>query len=163
MIPLQFRRELLPTGKSRGFINDTPAKSADLNFFASLLVDINSQSDSGLLQNVQEQLDLIDSFESVEVEKAAYAAAYKEWRGCIKELDQLQSSNEENDLDYLEFLYHELDKANVKKGEVSTIENTLARVKDQHKYAERIEELNQLYSKDGGWTNYCLNLNYTQP
>ena len=31
-----FRRELLPTGKSRGFINDTPAKSAHLNFFASL-------------------------------------------------------------------------------------------------------------------------------
>ncbi len=145
-----FRRELLPTGKSRGFINDTPAKSADLNFFASLLVDINSQSDSGLLQNIQEQLNLIDSFESIEVEKAAYAAAYKEWKGCLKEFDLLQSSNEENDLDYLEFLYHELDKANVKKGEVSTIENTLARVKDQHKYSERIEELNQLYSKDGG-------------
>ena len=51
---------------------------------------------------------------------------------------------------YLEFLYHELDKANVKKGEVSTIENTLARVKDQHKYSERIEELNQLYTKEGG-------------
>ena len=145
-----FRRELLPTGKSRGFINDTPAKSAHLNFFASLLVDINSQSDSGLLQNVQKQLGLIDSFESVEVERAAYAAAFKEWKDCLKELDLLQSSNEENDLDYLEFLYHELDKANVKKGEVSTIENTLARVKDQHKYSERIEELNQLYTKEGG-------------
>ena len=145
-----FRRELLPTGKSRGFINDTPAKSAHLNFFASLLVDINSQSDSGLLQNVQKQLGLIDSFESVEVERAAYAAAFKEWKDCLKELDLLKSSNEENDLDYLEFLYHELDKANVKKGEVSTIENTLARVKDQHKYSERIEELNQLYTKEGG-------------
>lgn len=145
-----FRRELMPTGKSRGFINDTPAKSADLNFFASLLVDINSQSDSGLLHNVQEQLDLIDSFESVEVERAAYAAAFKEWKSCLKELDQLQSSNEENDLDYLEFLYHELDKANVKRGEVDTIQHTLAKVKDQHKYSERIEELHQLYSKDGG-------------
>jgi len=145
-----FRRELLPNGKSRGFINDTPAKSSDLNFFASLLVDINSQNDSGLLHNIQEQLHLIDSFESVEVECAAYKAAFKEWKEYSKELDLLQSSNEENDLDYLEFLYHELDKANVKKGEVSTIVNTLARVKDQHKYSERIEKLNRLYSKDGG-------------
>jgi len=145
-----FRRELLPTGKSRGFINDTPAKSAHLNFFASLLVDINSQSDSGLLHNLQDQLGLIDSFESVEVEKAAYAAAFKEWKSCLKEFDLLQSSNEENDLDYFEFLYHELDTANIKKGEVSTIKNTLARVKNQHKYSESIEELNELYSKEGG-------------
>ncbi len=145
-----FRRELLPSGKSRGFINDTPAKSGDLNFFASFFIDINSQSDSKIFNETESQLALIDTFEPLAVEYAAYEAAYKEWQQTKRELDQLNSSREREDLDYLEFLYHELDKANVKRGEFDEIESTLARIKGDVKYKEELERAVNLMSFDNG-------------
>ena len=145
-----FRRELLPSGKSRGFINDTPAKSSDLNYFASFFIDINSQSDSRLFNETVAQLSLIDTFEPLEVELAAYEAAYKGWTSTKKELDVLSSSQERNDLDYLEFLYHELDKANIKRGELDDIESTLSRVKGDFKYKEGLESSVRLISFDHG-------------
>jgi len=145
-----FRRELLPSGKSRGFINDTPAKSGDLNFFASFFIDINSQSDSKIFNETESQLGLIDTFEPLAVEYAAYEAAYKEWQQTKKELDRLMSSRERDDLDYLEFLYHELDKANVKRGELDDIESTLSRIKGDVKYKDGLERAVYWITADNG-------------
>ena len=145
-----FRRELLPSGKSRGFINDTPAKSGDLNFFASFFIDINSQSDSKIFNDTESQLALIDTFEPLAVEYAAYEAAYKEWQQTKKELDRLNSSRERDDLDYLEFLYHELDKANVKRGELDDIESTLSRIKGDVKYKDGLERAVYWITADNG-------------
>ena len=145
-----FRRELLPSGKSRGFINDTPAKSGDLNFFASFFIDINSQSDSKIFNETESQLGLIDTFEPLAVEYAAYEAAYKEWQQTKKELDRLKSSRERDDLDYLEFLYHELDKANVKRGELDDIESTLSRIKGDVKYKDGLERAVYWITADNG-------------
>lgn len=145
-----FRRELLPSGKSRGFINDTPAKSGDLNFFASFFIDINSQSDSRIFNETESQLSLIDTFEALTVEYAAYEAAFKEWQQTKKELDRLNSSRERDDLDYLEFLYHELDKANVKRGELDDIESTLSRIKGDVKYKDGLERAVYWISADNG-------------
>ena len=71
-----FRRELLPNGKSRAFINDTPVKSSDLAYFAGQFIDINSQSDSGLLTDVAKQIELIDSFVAVDEEREEYNKIY---------------------------------------------------------------------------------------
>ena len=59
---LIIRREISPTGKSRGFINDTPVNLTILSEITSYLLDIHSQHKNSLINKSQEQLIIIDNF-----------------------------------------------------------------------------------------------------
>ena len=145
-----FRRELLPNGKSRAFINDTPVKSSDLAYFAGQFIDINSQSDSGLLTDVAKQIELIDSFVAVDEEREEYNKIYTALRAVLIEQKLLIEQADTSDLDYLEFLYHELDKANVKPGEYQEIEELIRLNKNASDFNEQYNELATLI---GGESN----------
>jgi DNA repair protein RecN (Recombination protein N) len=136
-----FRRELLPNGKSRAFINDTPVKSSDLTYFAGQFIDINSQSDSGLLTDVAKQIQLIDSFVTADKERAEYSKIYTALSAVLIEQKLLIEQADTSDLDYLEFLYHELDKANVKPGEYEEIEELVRLNRNASDYNEQYNEL----------------------
>jgi len=145
-----FRRELLPNGKSRAFINDTPVKSSDLAYFAGQFIDINSQSDSGLLTDVDKQIELIDSFVAADSEREEYSRVYTALRALLLEQKVLIEQADTSDLDYLEFLYHELDKANVKHGEYEEIEDLVRLNKNASDFNEQYNELAALI---GGQSN----------
>jgi DNA repair protein RecN (Recombination protein N) len=139
-----FRRELLPNGKSRAFINDTPVKSSDLAYFAGQFIDINSQSDSGLLTDVAKQVELIDSFVAAEKEREEYSRIYNALKAVLHKQKVLIEQADTSDLDYLEFLYHELDKANVKHGEYEEIEELVRLNKNANDFNEQYNELAEL-------------------
>ena len=145
-----FRRELLPNGKSRAFINDTPVKSSDLAYFAGQFIDINSQSDSGLLTDVAKQIELIDSFVAADAEREEYSKTYTALKAVLIEQKLLIEQADTSDLDYLEFLYHELDKANVKPGEYEEIEELIRLNKNASDFNEQYNELATLI---GGESN----------
>jgi DNA repair protein RecN (Recombination protein N) len=145
-----FRRELLPNGKSRAFINDTPVKSSDLAYFAGQFIDINSQSDSGLLTDVAKQIELIDSFVAADAEREEYNMIYTALKAILIEQKLLIEQADTSDLDYLEFLYHELDKANVKPGEYEEIEELVRLNKNASDFNEQYNELAALI---GGESN----------
>ena len=145
-----FRRELLPNGKSRAFINDTPVKSSDLAYFAGQFIDINSQSDSGLLTDVAKQIELIDSFVAADAEREEYSKTYTALKAVLIEQKLLIEQADTSDLDYLEFLYHELDKANVKPGEYEEIEELIRLNKNASDFNEQYNELAALI---GGESN----------
>lgn len=145
-----FRRELLPNGKTRAFINDTPVKSSDLAYFASQFIDINSQSDSGLLTDVTKQIELIDSFVAADKEREEYSKVYTALKAVLIEQKVLIEQADTSDLDYLEFLYHELDKANVKPGEYEEIEELVQLNKNASDFNEQYNELAALI---GGESN----------
>lgn len=145
-----FRRELLPNGKSRAFINDTPVKSSDLAYFAGQFIDINSQSDSGLLTDVAKQIELIDSFVAADAEREEYSKIYTALKAILIEQKLLIEQADTSDLDYLEFLYHELDKANVKPGEYEEIEELIRLNKNASDFNEQYNELATLI---GGESN----------
>ncbi|MDA8994145.1 AAA family ATPase [Schleiferiaceae bacterium] len=145
-----FRRELLPNGKSRAFINDTPVKSSDLAYFAGQFIDINSQSDSGLLTDVAKQIELIDSFVAADAEREEYNMIYTALKAILIEQKLLIEQADTSDLDYLEFLYHELDKANVKPGEYEEIEELIRLNKNASDFNEQYNELAALI---GGESN----------
>ena len=145
-----FRRELLPNGKSRAFINDTPVKSSDLAYFAGQFIDINSQSDSGLLTDVAKQIELIDSFVAADAEREEYSKIYTALKAVLIEQKLLIEQADTSDLDYLEFLYHELDKANVKPGEYEEIEELIRLNKNASDFNEQYNELAALI---GGESN----------
>ena len=139
-----FRRELLPSGKSRAFINDTPVKSSDLAYFAGQFIDINSQSDSGLLTDVVKQIELIDSFVLAEEEREEYSRIYDTLMAVLNKQKVLIEQADTSDLDYLEFLYHELDKVNVKQGEYEEIEELVRLNKNASDFNEQFNELAEL-------------------
>ena len=74
------RREVLDSGKSRAFINDTPVNLQQLREVTSRLIDIHSQHESLLLGEASFQLDVLDSVAKSETELVAYQQLYKTYK-----------------------------------------------------------------------------------
>lgn len=145
-----FRRELLPTGKSRCFINDTPVKAADLARFAGTFIDINSQSDSGLLHRIGQQMELIDAFANATKENKSYLFEFERYTSTKAQLKQLQELGQNDDLDYLRFVVNELKNIHIEEGEYEAIEDQLFQAKTLKQNAELFETLHSLLNQDGG-------------
>src|SRR5690606_29400224 len=78
------RREILPSGKSRAFINDSPVRLETLKILGKSLVDIHSQSDNLLLGASAYQLGLIDAFAENNPELTAYSEKYRSYKDAKK-------------------------------------------------------------------------------
>ncbi len=122
------RREILPSGKSRAFINDTPVNLTIVNELAEKVIDVHSQHQNLLLSDNQYQLLLLDSFAKNEKELGAYQdefTQFKELTSKIAELEEI-SKNEVGDSDYLSFLLNELEEARLIPNEQESIEEELS-------------------------------------
>ncbi len=120
------RREILPAGKSRAFINDTPVKLETLKSLGNRLIDIHSQHDSMLMMNAAFQLDMLDVLAENQPQKAAYLEAYGAHKTLLAEKEELERSlSVDRDTDYIQFLVDELEKSNLRDGEEEAIEDEL--------------------------------------
>jgi DNA repair protein RecN (Recombination protein N) len=124
-----FRRELLPNGKSRCFVNDSPTKSKSLQEIAAHLIDINSQKDEGLIHRPLDQLDLIDSFCDFGDLKQHYQQKYIEFRRVSLALDELQKLDQNDDLDYLKFVYQELNSKTINSQHYVELEDKILKAR----------------------------------
>lgn len=123
-----FRREILPSGKSRAFINDTPVQLPILKQFANKLIDIHSQSSTNQLKDCTFQLSLIDGMAQDGEILNKYEKAYKKYGDIISEIEKLEKQKSENikEYSYNEFLFNELDKANLQnENEQEDLENEI--------------------------------------
>ena len=145
-----FRRELLPSGKSRCFINDTPVKAADLASIAGTFIDINSQSDAGLLHRIGQQMELIDAFATVKKEKGHYADAYRAFTRLTRELQALNELGAADDLDYLTFVVNEMKSFRIEPGEYERLEDELIRAKAHREDQSKFETLLSKIGQAGG-------------
>ena len=136
------RREIIPSGKSRAFINDTPVKLDTLFFFGQNLVDIHSQSQTTFLTNSDYQLDLLDGL----AQNFEYRKQFKDklltYNKINLELDSFTKDYETllKELDYISFLKDELEESNFDKIPYSDLEEEL-------KKNENIEEIGLLLKK----------------
>ena len=123
-----FRRELNPQKKSRAFINDTPVALQTMKEVGSQLVDIHSQHDSLLLTDADFQLRLLDDIAQNVNVLAEYQTEYGNYNAFKRKLNELKEMATKNtaENDYLKFQLDELDKANLKEGEYTEIEQTLS-------------------------------------
>lgn len=123
-----FRREILPSGKSRAFINDTPVQLPILKQFANKLIDIHSQSSTNQLKDNTFQLSLIDGMAQDGEIVNEYEKAYKKYGDILSEIEKLEKQKSENikEYSYNEFLFNELDKANLQnENEQEELENEI--------------------------------------
>ena len=109
------RRELLPNGRSRAFVNDTPVTLSVLAEFASRLIDIHSQHSNALLLSPAYQLDIIDGLASDEVLKKEYAEIYDRYNKLGKLIEATKARIDKNkaDEDYLRFQLRQFESVNL--------------------------------------------------
>jgi DNA repair protein RecN (Recombination protein N) len=120
------RREILPSGKTRAFVNDTPVLLDVLKDLGERLVDIHSQHDSLLLMNANFQLEMLDTLAGNGEQCQEYSAAYQHLSDLRAKRETLLAKlDEKRDTDYLQFLVNELEAARISAGEEETIESEL--------------------------------------
>src|SRR5690242_15292838 len=124
---LVLRREIAANGKSRAFINDTPATLQQLKALASLLVDLHQQFDTLELGDSDFQREVLDALANSGDKLSSYKNLYHKWQQSSKELQQLQQqkSNFNKELDYFQFLFYELKEASFKENELEELDNEL--------------------------------------
>lgn len=124
---LVLRREIAANGKSRAFINDTPATLQQLKALASLLVDLHQQFDTLELGDAGFQREVLDALAGNAVKLTGYRQLYFQWQQQSKELEnlRLQKSNFNKELDYFQFLFDELNDASLKENELEELDSEL--------------------------------------
>lgn len=118
------RRELCASGKSRAFINDTPASLVQMKELGELLIDVHSQHQNLLLNKEGFQLNVLDLLAHDEAELAAYQRLYNDWRQARQDLEALVARAEQSraDEDYIRFQLEQLEEANLTDGEQEELE-----------------------------------------
>ena len=88
------RREVLPNGKSRAFVNDTPAPAAFLKSIAQHIIDVHSQHQNLLLGNDSYQMMIVDTVANNANERASYSVAYECYRELRRRIEKMTADNE---------------------------------------------------------------------
>ena len=129
------RRELTSAGKSRAFINDTPATVAQLKELGSHIIDIHSQHQNLLLANENFQMEILDILGNNEERIKQYSTIYQDYKTLEHALEKLKeriNSDKENE-DYLRFQLKQLSEFNPVAGEDETLQEeaeTLSHAED---------------------------------
>jgi len=109
------RREILPSGKSRAFINDTPVSLAILKQLSEKLIDVHSQHQTLLLNTNEYQLSIVDANAKNYELKKEFKLEFEVYKKLKSELENLKEKEAKlkSDLDYFQFQFDELDALNL--------------------------------------------------
>lgn len=118
------RREVYASGKSRAFINDTPASLVQMKELGEQLIDVHSQHQNLLLNKEGFQLNVLDILAHDEDELAAYQSLHREWKQAQRDLENLIALAGQNkaDEDYIRFQLEQLEDAHLTAGEQEELE-----------------------------------------
>ncbi|EHQ27954.1 DNA repair protein RecN [Mucilaginibacter paludis] len=121
------RREISADGKSRAFVNDTPVNLNTLKQLGERLIDIHSQHATLEINDAAFQLLVIDSVAKHPELLNEYQVTYRLFKTSSAKLKQLQdeSGKAKSELDYHQFQYDELEKANLSEDEQEKLEQEL--------------------------------------
>lgn len=135
------RREILPSGKSRAFINDTPVTLQSLASLGARLIDIHSQHQTLEVTTNDFQFEVLDALADADREIKSYKRGLELLKQKEKELGILITDQENftKEYDYNAFLLNELEEAKLKPGELEELE-------EQYDQLNNIEEIQERLS-----------------
>ena len=121
------RREILPSGKSRAFVNDTPVKLTVLNELREKLIDVHSQHQTMQLSDVKFQFDILDALAKNTERVAMYKKDFSQLSLLKKEFVAIETAQKEanQQYDYNFHLFTELEAAAIKSDEQAGLEENL--------------------------------------
>lgn len=140
------RREILPSGKSRAFVNDSPVNLNSLQLLGERLIDIHSQHQTLELTTNDFQFQIIDALANNEAEIQNYKAELKVYKSLQKELNELLHFQAEaiKEHDYNAFLLKELVDANLVVGEMELLEEEYETLNNVESIKEKLAESYQI-------------------
>lgn len=140
------RREILPGGKSRAFINDTPVNLSVLASLNALLIDVHSQNQTTAITQTDFQFEILDVLANQKPKVESYKRGLALFKNLQKEFSELlhqqQKANEQHD--YNSFLYNELKNANLKQTEQEELEELLEKLNHIEVIKQNLGEAIQL-------------------
>lgn len=144
------RRELLPSGKSRAFVNDTPVTLSQLQSISNHLVDIHSQHETLSLFSETYQLEILDILAGNLVLLETYSEKLKDYKEVSETISALVYKKESasKELDYNTFLYDELVEANLKNENQDILEETYSKLNNTEAIQETLTAVNGLLNED---------------
>jgi DNA repair protein RecN (Recombination protein N) len=144
------RREILPSGKSRAFVNDTPVTLSVLTALRSKLIDIHSQHQTLQVSDQQFQFQLLDAFANNESKLASYQRGLTQYTSEKKKLEVILQAQREANLqyDYNAHLYNELLEANLVEDEQEVLEEKLEKINNVEEIKQNLSEALQLTTDD---------------
>lgn len=118
------RREILPSGKSRAFINDSPVNLQELQELGTFLLDIHSQHQTRELSESAYQLEIIDAVAENSSNVISYQKQLTVYKSKQKQLNEMlvEKQTLEKEYEYNSFLLNELLSVNLKDGEQEELE-----------------------------------------
>jgi len=141
-----FRREVLVSGKSRAFINDTPVTLKLMKEFGLKLVDIHSQHQTIRLNDPQFQLGVLDAFTDLGREKIEYQNLYTDYRSKLKRINELENRlvESEREKDFLQFQLGEFESLNLDEIDEAALEEEFNLLSNSEEIAEKLNGLKTL-------------------
>lgn len=152
------RRELTDTGKSRAFINDTPAQVAQLRTLGSQLIDIHSQHQNLLLGQEDFQLNVLDIIAQDQSQREVYTACYNAYHTAQRRLQEAEAalSRGRDDEDYLRFQLEQLDELQLEVGKQEEMEQEAQVLEHAEEIREALWTTEQLLQGDDRTENAIL-------
>ena len=144
------RREILPSGKSRAFINDSPVNLSILATLGEQLIDIHSQQQTQELISDDFQFQVLDALAQNKKSIEAYQQLLKTYKSTQKELIDLNASKlqSQKDTDYHTFLLNELTEANLQSIDLESLEVEYSTLNNVELIQAELTLANQLISTE---------------
>lgn len=144
------RRELLPTGKSRSFINDTPVQLQSLSKICDQLIDIHGQNDTAELTKNSYTFEVIDTFSKNIPLIQEYQKTLSSYQIKKEELEEsLQKQEKLNETkDYLSFQFNELKSLNLSEHEQEELETNSKELGNIETLIENVSLIDNLFNSE---------------
>ncbi|MDR0939481.1 MAG: DNA repair protein RecN [Mediterranea sp.] len=146
------RREVQASGKSRAFVNDSPASLGQMKELGERLVDVHSQHQNLLLNKEDFQLNVLDILAHDEEALKLYRTYYNAWKQTERELANLRQLAEKSrsDEDYIRFQLEQLEEANLAEGEQEKLEQEADTLSHAEEIKAGLYKADQLLTADEG-------------
>ena len=154
---LIIRREILASGRSRAFINDTPTTLDEIEVVANMLVDLHGQHEHQSLLKVGEHLNFLDAFGRLQPLREQVQQHYREVEQLQQQLKHLREQEHalKEKADYLQFQIEEINKVDPQPGEEEELLGEEKRLAHSHELLENCNRLaNMLYEQEGSATDF---------
>ena len=140
------RREVHASGKSRAFINDTPASLVQMKALGEKLIDVHSQHQNLLLNHEDFQLNVLDILANSREALQTYKSLYNCYKQTARELNTLIEEAEKNrqDEEYIRFQVQQLEDAHLQAGEQEELEQELEMLTHAEDIKSSLFKVNQL-------------------
>ena len=140
------RREVHASGKSRAFINDTPASLVQMKALGEKLIDVHSQHQNLLLNHEDFQLNVLDILANSREALQTSKSLYNSYKRTVRELNTLIEEAEKNrqDEEYIRFQVQQLEDAHLQAGEQEELEQELEMLTHAEDIKSSLFKVNQL-------------------